>query len=308
MYLCLSIPVSANTAHPAWESVETGHREELGIILLHKVHWEWFGGSEEGAGGEGVSARFWEELFNKFAQACLTNERELQIRAAEADMSAYQQLWLHSHCWAPEQPTERSAHGLLENCNKFCPELMRTCAERWITCSWNWKHSYVIGTFCCLGDAWKSLQIPSCPANNAGNSWFRFPFSLALSEPGVGQHIPAMTEHDPLFWSMEKERTHLTKQLGAPREKKKKSWKRIHVHHGLQRLGIATAAQKRVKSRGGLHRAFAGVGRSPSPGPLLVPCLYRRVDSIKESNRDECNHGEPFIGKLFGTHQKLNLH
>lgn len=50
-------------------------------------------------------------------------------------MSTYRQLRLHNDCWALEQPTERSAHGLLENCNRFCPELMGTCAEGWITCS-----------------------------------------------------------------------------------------------------------------------------------------------------------------------------
>lgn len=46
----------------------------------------------------GGSAGLWEELLDKFEQACLTNERDLQIRAAEVDMSTYRQLGLHSDC------------------------------------------------------------------------------------------------------------------------------------------------------------------------------------------------------------------
>lgn len=134
------------------------------------MQWEWFVG-------------LWEELLDKFAQACLTNGRKLPIRAAEVDMSAYRQLRLQSECWAPEQPTERSAHGLLENCSKFCPELMGTCAERWITCIWN---NLLIGAFCLRGAAQEGLQSPSCPANSTDNSWFHCSFCHPLSEPGVG--------------------------------------------------------------------------------------------------------------------------
>lgn len=134
----------------------------------------------------GGSAWLWEVLLDKFAQACWTNKRELQIRASEVDMSSYWQLWLHSNCWAAEQPTETSANGLQENYNKFCLELMRTCAERWITCSWIWKWFYVIRAFCCQGAAQEGLQSLSCPSNNPDNSWFHFPFSHPLPEPGVG--------------------------------------------------------------------------------------------------------------------------
>ena len=48
----------------------------------------------------GGSARLWEELLDKFAQARLTNERELQIRAAEVGMSAYRQT---AELWSSQQ-------------------------------------------------------------------------------------------------------------------------------------------------------------------------------------------------------------
>lgn len=67
---------------PGWELVDSGPRAVLGITSLHK---------HMGSDLWGGPARLWEGLLDIFAQTCLSNERELQIRAAEVDVGVYQQ-------------------------------------------------------------------------------------------------------------------------------------------------------------------------------------------------------------------------
>ena len=249
--------------------------------------------------------------------------------------------------------------------------------------SWNWKWFYFIRAFRHRGAAREGLQIPSCPANNGGNSWFHSPFFHPLSEPGAGAlpneggrdgsdgvslpwpgsevlppHPPPCSQSRPAIvasqgrcstpdWGVPSSShrcgpwpwiiclqgcsslslfipsacTHLLRICealwdasvifpfyGASNKTKgrRRAWLIFmatdplfggrrktgptrqssqesptlktpgstcsYTHHTLQKFGIATAALRQVKSRGGLCRAFGGGNLLPQPpaSPLLI--------------------------------------
>ena len=102
---------------------------------------------------------------------------------------------------------------------------------------------------------------------------------------------------------MEKDGTHLTKQPGAPCSET--SWKHSQLYPPWSaEVRHRPCGSEAGEKQGGIYAEPLLGGQDSFPSPLRDPCLYRRADSIGENNRDECNHGEPFIGKLFGDTSK----
>lgn len=128
-----------------------GHqsRKVLGIISLHKAHRV---RRIRKALGRALS-QICTNLFNKWAQAtdkhCYSGHRHLLAAWTTAGCTTMAELW--------KQPAERSACVLLENCNKFCPELMGIGEERWITWS---MHSAVAESTCSLAGLSATRVLP----------------------------------------------------------------------------------------------------------------------------------------------------
>ena len=79
-----------------------------------------------------------------------------------------------------------------------------------------------------------------------------------------------------------------------------------YTHHGLQRLGIAPAALRQVKSRGGSMQSLCWGAKTPYPAPCETPAYTGgRTASgrIIGMNATTESHSS---GKCLGTHQKLN--
>lgn len=53
-----------------------------------------------------------------------------------------------------------------------------------------------------------------------------------------------------------------------------------------------------------MHSLCWGGGETPSPAPRESPAYRGGRTVVGENNRDECNHREPFIGKLLGDTSK----
>lgn len=164
-----------NAASLGWESVETSPREELGIISLHKVHWEWFVG------------RISQVLERALTQICPSLFNKLEGAADKNCWSGHEHLsaapvaqWLLSSGTANREVSAWFT-GILQSIlpwidGNLCRKVNNLQLERF----------YLIRAFCCQGAAQEGLQILSCPTNNVANSWFRFPFSNPVSEPGAG--------------------------------------------------------------------------------------------------------------------------
>lgn len=128
---------------------ECQSRNVLSIISLHKAH---RARRIRKALGRALSP-ICINSFNKWARAtdkhCYSGRRNLLAAWNTAGCTTMAEL--------SKQPAERSADVLLENCNKFCPELMGIGEERWITWS---MHSVVTESTCSLAGLSATRVLP----------------------------------------------------------------------------------------------------------------------------------------------------